>query len=141
MDIKEWSKEIQEFVISKDVKIDGINYPLQTVTELTGHNINQWNIHGGIYLPSFPLNYPQRIKEDNYAVEIFVTTGKNKIRYDNDDNSHYKLTKYINTKFNRLNVFQKEIQKRFKTLPFCDRWLSDLPSYKTNLNILKKKVF
>ena len=49
------------------------------------------------------------------------------------------MEKYVPTKLSRVNKFQKEIQKRFKTLPFCDRWVSDVEHYKSLLNILVKK--
>lgn len=137
--LPDWGKEINEFVTSKEITIDGKIYPLKTITQLTGHNIKPWVIHGGTYLPSFNFNYPKRITEDVYAVEIFVTTGNDKIIYDIDDNSHFTMEKYVPTKLSRVNKFQKEIQKRFKTLPFCDRWVSDVEHYKSLLNILVKK--
>ena len=137
--IPDWGKEINEFVSSKEITIDGKVYPLKTITQLTGHNIKPWVIHGGTYLPSFKFNYPKRVTEDVYAVEIFVTTGNDKIRYDKDDNSHFTMEKYVPTKLSKVNKFQKDIQKRFKTLPFCDRWLSDINSYQSMLNILVKK--
>lgn len=137
--LPDWGKEINEFVTSKEITIDGKTYPLKTITQLTGHNIKPWVIHGGTYLPSFNFNYPKRITEDVYAVEIFVTTGKDKIRCEKEDNSHFCMSKYIPTNLSRVNKFQKEIQKRFKTLPFCDRWVSDVEHYKSLLNILVKK--
>lgn len=139
MNVKEWGQEINDFVKSKEINIDGKDYKLKTITQLTGHNIKPWVIHGGIYLPSFGLDYPQKIGEGNYAVEIFVTTGDNRVRYDRDDNSHYTYEKYVPTRFSKLNKFQKELENRFKTLPFCDRWVSDIKSYQSNLNILVSK--
>lgn len=137
--IPDWGAKINEFITSKEIIIDNKHIPLKTITNLTGHNIKPWIIHGGTILPSFNLKYPKRIIEDIYAVEIFVTTGDNKTRFDNNNNSHYTMTKYIPTKSNKTNNFQKQIQKRFKTLPFCDRWLKDIDNYQTMLNILTKK--
>lgn len=135
VDLKDWGELIQEYVTSKEVEIDNKKYGLRTIKNLTGHNILPWKIHGGISLPSFGyMNH--RIKEGNYAVEIFVTTGDDQIYHEDNDNSHYTFNNYKQTKLNKLNNFQKELMKRFKTLPFCDRWVSDIPNYRSLLNIL-----
>ena len=140
MDINNWGNKIEQFVKSHKIVLDDKNINLRTITKLTGHNIKPWIIHGGIYLPSCDMGRTQeKLVEGVYAVEIFVTTGNDNITFDYNDNSHYTIEKFIDTGIKRLNIFQKELIKRFKTLPFCDRWVSDLNFYDTSLKILSSK--
>jgi len=140
MNIGDWSELVQEYVSSKEITIDNKIYPLNTVKELTGHNIMPYHIHGGKFLPSFRFNgYNQRITSGIWAVEIFVTTGTGQVYFDNENISHYSL-KDTNSrvKIDRVNKLHQYIKKTFKTLPFCDKWLSNQPNYQTSLNILSK---
>lgn len=141
MPIGDWSELVQEYVSSKEITLDNKTYQLKTIRDLTGHNILPYQIHGGKFLPSFRFNgYNQRITSGIWAVEIFVTTGTGKVFYDNENISHYSLkNNNQRVRIDKVNKLHQQIKKQFNTLPFCDKWLSNYPSYKTSLNILSNK--
>jgi len=142
MDIGDWGELIQEYVTSKEVTIDNKIYPLKTIKELTGHNILPYQIHGGIFLPSFRLpNYHQKVTQGHYAVEIFVTTGTGESYYDENNNTHYNLN--LNhqeiIRIDKVNKMRNYIKNTFRGLPFTEKWVRHLPNYQTSLNILANK--
>jgi len=142
VDIGDWGKEIQEVMESYEVIIDGKIHPIKAINNLGGHNIIKGIIHGGMFLPSvdmrdsLPKNY--RFKEGVYAVETFGSTGANSVN-ESEECTLYRLNP--NTPNNRLKLDSTkkllyDINKKFKTLPFTDRYLKNQPNYKTNLKIL-----
>lgn len=139
MDIGDWGDLIQEYVSSKEVEIDNKIYGLKTIKDLTGHSIKRYNVHGGDFLPSFRFpGYNKKIDNGVWAVELFITNGSGEVYYDDNDTSHYRM-KDMNINIERLRKFKGICNKRFNGLPFCDRWVSDLENYKSNLNILGNK--
>ena len=138
--------EIEEYIQSKEITIDGITYPIKIMEDLSGHMIRKYEIHAGIAVPNIAINYDKRIKEfEYYAIEPFITTG-NGISLLKEPISHYMINKnYKNN--NILNKPEKKVYKIIKdnyfTLPFCQRWLYELNSihnYDNILNSLKKKI-
>jgi len=137
--------EIEEYIQSKEITIDGITYPIKIMGDLSGHMIRKYEIHAGVAVPNIGINYDKRIKEfEYYAIEPFITTG-NGISLLKEPISHYIINKnYKNN--NILNKPEKKVYKIIKdnyfTLPFCQRWLYELNSihnYDNILNSLKKK--
>lgn len=151
VDIAEWGKQNQEVMESYEVTIDGKTCPIKAINNLGGHNITQGIIHGGMFLPSvdmkdkLPNNY--RFKEGVYAVETFGSTGANSVN-ESGDCTLYRLNPNMvnnttNIKLDSTKKLLYEINKKFKTLPFTDRYLHDLKisNYKTNLKILTNNYY
>ena len=148
MPINEWGGLIREVMESYEVELNGKNYPVKVIKNLFGHNILKGRIHGGKFLPAF--NYEainDRFKEGVYAVETFgCIKGNGWVENDHTDNSHYTLNSqgYYNSPLKKVNTVYNHIQKRFDTLPFCDRWIDDHiysnlgSSSKSSLNVLSK---
>lgn len=129
----EIGKEIEEFVESREIEIDGKLLPLKTMKDLCGHLICKYQIHGGKAVPNTSIHYPLRMVENEfYAVEPFITTG-NGMSIIKGENSHlminkeqyeqYEKNKEQNIKQNKLYDI---IKKHFHTLPFCKKWLYEL---------------
>ena len=149
VDIGDWGKQIQEVMESYEVTINGKTYPVKAINNLGGHNIVQGIIHGGMFLPSvdmkdnLPKNY--RFKEGVYAVETFGSTGSNSVN-ESGECTLYRLNPNMFTNINgiKLDTTKKllyDINKKFKTLPFTDRYLVNQPNYKTNLKILTNNKY
>jgi methionyl aminopeptidase len=149
VDIGDWGKQIQEVMESYEVTIDGKTYPVKAIGNLGGHNIIQGIIHGGMFLPSvdmkdrLPKNY--RFQEGVYAVETFGSTGANTVN-EIGECTLYRLNPnmFKNTNGLKLDTTKKllfDINKKFKTLPFTDRYLINQPNYKTNLKILSNNNY
>lgn len=136
--INDWAKDIYEVMTSYE--IDG--NPINPVTSLGGHNILRRIIHGGMFLPSKPIDYlrESRFKEGVYAVETFGSMGSGNIDTIYPENTLYSLKKINNTTKNKnLNNVVKKIYKTFNTLPFSSRYL-DNSDYNGLKNIKKSTL-
>lgn len=119
--INDWAKDIYEVMTSYDV--DGKS--ISPVTSLGGHNILRRIIHGGMFLPSKPLDYLKNSKfnEGVYAVETFGSMGNGEIETIYNENTLYRLKKINSTTKNKnLNNIIKKLYKNFNTLPFSSRY-------------------
>jgi methionyl aminopeptidase len=154
--LSEIGESIEEYILSKEVEINGILYPVKNIKDLCGHSIAPYIVHSGKAVPNCKLdfNYPLRmVIGEKYAIEPFVTTGSGVCIYDNEHNNHFMLKpncyyEYAkNKKF--LNKSQNELYHKinayYKSLPFTQRWLSEKNEYKElqnqcieDLNILHK---
>ncbi len=154
--LSEIGESIEEYILSKEVEINGTLYQVKNIKDLCGHSIAPYIVHSGKAVPNCKLdfNYPLRmVIGEKYAIEPFVTTGTGVCIYDNDHNNHFMLKpncyyEYAkNKKF--LNKSQNELYHKintyYKSLPFTQRWLSEKNEYKElqnqcieDLNILHK---
>lgn len=155
---------VQEYIESQEIDINGTNYPLKSVKDLTGHKILPWIIHADKSVPNFKCNYPVRMKAGEvYAIETFPSTGCGRTQEENEC-SHYQVnTELLKKEYKELHnincqtggkilqpiqLDKKEtyvyhrILELYQTLPFCKRWLSEerVNKYQIPLrNLVKKK--
>ncbi|MDR1721790.1 MAG: type II methionyl aminopeptidase [Methanobrevibacter sp.] len=94
------------------------------ISNLTGHSLDQWDLHSGISIPSIADNNPVKLKEgDVLAIEPFVTDG---VGYVVDTRS-VNIYKFLQNKPFRVTQTKKVleyIQKNHPNLPFSGRWLT-----------------
>jgi methionyl aminopeptidase len=143
----EIGKNIEEYVKSKEIEIDGKIYPIEIMRDLSGHRISKYEIHAGKAVPNINIDYNLRMYEgEYYAIEPFITTGNGKSLL-KEPNSHYMLNRnHSNIKLynkNEQNLY-KIINKNYSTLPFCQRWLYEMDSLLEHdislKNLVNKKV-
>jgi methionyl aminopeptidase len=120
--LKEIGAEIEEYVMSKTVTYEGVEYPLFTMRDLCGHSIGPYQVHGGKAVPNTRIDflYDAKMKEDEvYAIEPFVTTGRGTSIEDPDPNnlSHYAISR-PGSPTSRAGIFYADYQ----TLPFSKYW-------------------
>ncbi|RPA90063.1 peptidase M24A, methionine aminopeptidase [Choiromyces venosus 120613-1] len=120
---------IQETMESYEVEIGGTTYQVKAIRNLNGHNINQYQIHGGKSVPIVKGGDQTKMEEgETFAIETFGSTGKGYVRDDMEVSHYARRTDAPNTSLrltsakNILNV----INKNFGTLPFCRRYLDRL---------------
>jgi methionyl aminopeptidase len=149
----EIGREIEEYVNSKEIEINGKIKNIKIMRDLCGHKIAPYKIHDGKAVPNVKIFYPLRMQESEfYAIEPFITTGNGiSIIKDQEANSHYMVSDKIdiNSKNNiGLNKSDKLlynfILKNYSTLPFCSRWIHELYEQKiieiySSLNTLVSK--
>jgi methionyl aminopeptidase len=139
----EIGREVEEFIKSKEITIDGKVYPLTVMKDLSGHLIKPFEIHAGKAVPNIAINYPLRMMEGEfYAVEPFITTGNGKSIL-GGPNSHFMIDKDNINGINGIKTgldkdFYNLIYQNYKTLPFCQKWLYDLE--KKDYNLLLKNL-
>jgi len=98
---------------------------------LSGHSLDQYTIHAGDVIPNFkdPLSYGKFKVGRAYAIEPFATNGEGVV-VDLKQAQIFVLRKsrpgFGLTREERelLGV----VVDRFKSLPFCERWLRDVIS-------------
>jgi methionyl aminopeptidase len=102
-------------VIEKTIKKYGFN----TVKDLTGHSLEQYNLHAGITVPNHGGFFSRTIKKDAViAIEPFATYGKGNIKYGKP---------YIFALGRRSDDEESmKIKERFGFLPFSKRWIQGL---------------
>lgn len=133
VDINDWAKSIKEVMNS---------YDINPITNLGGHNIEKGIIHGGYFLPSSPndnLVY-KRMTEGVYAIETFGSTIDDYV-HETGEPTIFRLKPDGNSLPLKMESTKKTlntIKRKFKTLPFTNRYLSDIPNCKTQLDILTK---
>jgi methionyl aminopeptidase len=89
------------------------------IKDLTGHNLERYDLHAGISIPNYKSFFSHTIKKDNvFAIEPFATYGRGNIK-------HCKPFIFaINDKCKGNTA--DDIRKRFESLPFTPRWIPKL---------------
>ncbi|MBW2965639.1 type II methionyl aminopeptidase [Candidatus Woesearchaeota archaeon] len=128
--ISEIGKVIQETITG---------YGFAPVRNLSGHGLDEYNIHAKPSIPNYDNNDPTELVEDQLiAIEPFASKGAG-IVYESGNASVFRL---IGKKPVR-NIFTRQILKeieKFNGLPFCRRWLVEkfsLPKVNFALRELK----
>jgi methionyl aminopeptidase len=67
---------IQETMESYECEINGKTFPIKCIRNLNGHDIRQWQIHGGKSVPIVKSNDQTKMEEGEvFAIETFGSTG------------------------------------------------------------------
>ncbi|KAJ5907325.1 Winged helix-turn-helix transcription repressor DNA-binding [Penicillium taxi] len=136
------SAAIQEAMESYEVEINGKTIPVKAVRGITGHNINQYQIHGGKSIP-FVKNNDQTKMElgEIFAIETFGTTGSGSLvegpgvyGYGRE----FLAPKTVHSHLASAKSLYKTINANFGSLVFCRRYLERLgiQSYLAGMNDL-----
>lgn len=129
---------IQETMESYEVEIRGETFPVKCIRNLNGHDIRQWQIHGGKSVPIVKSNDQTKMEEgETFAIETFGSTGNGYVR-DDYETSHY--AKRVDAPNVPLRITSASkllgiINKNFGTLPFCRRYLDRLTQDKYLLGL------
>jgi len=103
----------------------------RVIKNLTGHSLGRYIIHAGEVIPNYrdPLALGRFKVGKAYAIEPFVTNGKGLVREVRKEIQIFALRyKKVGSAelTNDEQRLMNEIKSRFKTLPFCERWLTDV---------------
>ena len=114
-------------------------YKLNPIANLTGHSLEQYNLHAGISVPNID-NHDETVLEEGQAVAIepFATDG---LGFVNDAPGTYIYSFLANKPFrlkHTKNVLTN-IKHNYPHLPFSGRWLTK--EFKENrLNVSLKQL-
>jgi methionyl aminopeptidase len=113
----EIGSHIEEIIESYEIIIDNKLYQVNSITDLSGHNIQPYRIHAGKFVPNGKCYYFDRMKENEiFAIETFPTLGNKKIK-NSDIINHFMINKYDDS--------ISKLYEQFNTLPFCPRWTTE----------------
>lgn len=121
---------------------------LRPITNLGGHELKQYNLHAGPFIPNYKEEIHNQVLKpgDAYAIEPFTTSGIGKVK--NGSNSFiFRFVKKLkkNMPYEEQG-FMNKIEKHCKHLPFSPRFLENnnlIPKNKINRIIdsfLRKKI-
>ena len=100
-------------------------YKLNPIFNLTGHSLEQNNLHAGISIPNYDNNDHYILEEGQaIAIEPFATNGEGLV---NDAPGHYIFSYIANKPFRMRNTQKvlKYIQHNHRYVPFSGRWITD----------------
>ena len=90
------------------------------VVNLSGHSLEQHNIHAGVTIPNYANSSPYELEEGAYAIEPFATTGEGRI-YEGESSNIYGIVDPKNTRSETSRKILDYVYKKYKTLPFSLR--------------------
>ena len=104
-----------------------MNRGLRPITNLGGHELQQYNLHAGPFIPNYKAKIHNQIIKpgDAYACEPFATSGIGTV--ENGKNSYiFRFVKRAkkNIPYEQQGYMNK-IEKNFKHLPFSPRWIAN----------------
>lgn len=140
---------IQEVMESYEVEVDGKSHQVKAISNLNGHSIGRYCIHGGKTVPIVKQYGSERdttrMEEGEYfAIETFGSTGRGRV-IEEGACSHYALSQKLPERYSlhhqTAKTLLKSIQRNFGTLPFCRRYLDHAgeKDYLLALNTLVKE--
>ncbi len=109
-------------------------YGYRPIKELTGHKLGRFELHGDKRLPSVsaPFDPAEAALEvgEAYALETFATTGSGSIHEIKGSRYIYMLLpRRIALRNQESRKIYSTIYKKYKTLPFAERWLSSYDNF------------
>ncbi len=99
------------------------SFGLKSIGNLTGHSIEQFNLHAGINVPAVKMSAPKVLSEGEvFAIEPFSTNGKGWVK----DSPPPTIFRWI-ADFPQRDELARKILQASKTdwskLPFAKRWV------------------
>ncbi|ODN72915.1 methionine aminopeptidase, type II [Cryptococcus amylolentus CBS 6039] len=148
---------VQEVMESYEVEVNGKVYPVKSISNLNGHSITPYTIHGGVGTrpgKSVPIvkqhgsaRDEAKMEEGEYfAIETFGSTGRGRV-IEQGACSHYALNASAPERYQGHQQSAKSllasVRRNFGTLPFCRRYLDHVgeKNYLLALNTLVREDF
>ncbi|MEW9490994.1 MAG: type II methionyl aminopeptidase [Candidatus Aramenus sulfurataquae] len=112
-------------VIERVIKMNGY----KPIRNLGGHLIRKYELHAGVFVPNvYERNVGNIVSDNVYAIEPFATDGGGMVV----DGKVETIFSLRNPSVKGLSELEAKylvvIKERFSTLPFSERWLSDMGS-------------
>ena len=92
------------------------------VHNLSGHGIEQHDVHAGLTIPNYDNASNEILDEGVFAVEPFSTNGHGRVR-DGKPSGIYQFTQPGTVRDRTAREVLSFIVEKYDTLPFCSRWI------------------
>lgn len=94
------------------------------ISNLTGHNLERWSLHGGTSIPNVEKDTGEELEEgDVIALEPFITDGEGEV----EDMPEVYIFRYLGNRgvSGRMALQTlRKIKTNYGNLPFAERWLT-----------------
>lgn len=115
-------KNITTNKIGKAIQEAIESYGFSPIINLSGHQIEQYELHAGISIPNIDDKRTTEITPGLYAIEPFATDGSGKVK-DGKPSGIYSLVDFKNIRNPNTREILEYITEEYNQLPFCSRWL------------------
>lgn len=107
------------------------------IRNLSGHELGNFLVHAGLTIPNYENHNETKLDEGAYAIEPFSTTGTGLV-YDGGKSGIYRIEKgsRVGVRDATARKIYQYILEEYKTLPFCERWLTKKFGSRTKLSLL-----
>ncbi len=92
------------------------------ITNLSGHEMREYELHAGLMIPNVDNKMPNKITKGLYAIEPFATSGNGRV-VEGKPSGIYLLQNDRNVRNPEARKVLGFIAEEYKTLPFCSRWI------------------
>ncbi len=114
------------------------SYGYSPVKNLSGHGLDDYEVHMSPTVPNYDNGDKHTLEEDMViAIEPFATNGVGLVK-DGKVSGIYQLISPKPVRLPNVRKVLDYIYEEFKTLPFCVRWLKDVPNIAFVLRLLEK---
>jgi len=108
-------------IVEETAEKNGYN----SIENLTGHNLEQYSLHGGISIPNVEKDTDVELEEGEViAIEPFLTDGEGEV----EDMQEIYIFKTVGGESVSGRMAQQTLRKikgKYKGLPFAERWLTE----------------
>ena len=98
------------------------SFGFSPIINLTGHEMNEYELHSGLTIWNIKNSRKEILENGLFAIEPFATTGSGKI-HEGNPSGIYMLTNEKNIRNPEARKILSFIIEKYKTLPFCSRWI------------------
>jgi methionyl aminopeptidase len=116
------TKEVTTNEIGKVVQKTIEDYGFFPIINLSGHQIDHYNLHSGLNIPNIDDKRNIKINSGLYAIEPFATNGNGRVK-DGKLSGIYSLIDYRNIRNSHAREILEYIAEEYQQLPFCSRWI------------------
>jgi len=102
------------------------------IENLTGHQLDQYQLHGGVAIPNIKVPFDKYLEEGQvFAIEPFATNGRGRVVEGNQT----EIYSFLQMKPTRLMEGKKILllAEERQGLPFPERWFKDLNQFKMKM--------
>ncbi len=92
------------------------------ITNLSGHEMKEYELHAGLTIPNTDNNMPAKLTKGLYAIEPFATTGNGRV-IEGKPSGIYLLVDDKNVRSPEARKVLNFVTEEYNTLPFCSRWV------------------
>ncbi len=108
--------------IGKTIQETIESYGASPIVNLSGHEMKKYELHAGVTIPNIDDKKNIILKKGLYAIEPFATFGNGKV-HDGKPSGIYILIDEKNVRSPIAREVLNYIIEKYKTLPFCSRWI------------------
>ena len=120
--IQKIKNEISLGEIGKTIQNSIESKGFSPITNLSGHEMQQYELHAGKTIPNIDNKKTEKITKGLYAIEPFATNGSGKV-IEGKPSGIYLLINEKNVRSIEARKILNFIIEEYKTLPFCSRWI------------------